>query len=176
MPRILLQAVLFLLASLPLGFLANLLHPNGLDPWRDYFPAAADPSEISLVEGITFLDLASARDYWASSWDAGAGVWNEDNQIYFLDARRRASFKDGHIPGAWLADRYASEDYLDVSLIDRLRNAFAIVVYCTGGECEDSIHTATDLKYRWQVPAECILIFEGGIDEWREAGLPIANG
>jgi rhodanese-related sulfurtransferase len=50
-----------------------------------------------------------------------------------------------------------------------------VVVYCTGGECEDS-HFAAELLREAGVPATNLAVYRGGIAEWEAARLPIETG
>jgi rhodanese-related sulfurtransferase len=49
------------------------------------------------------------------------------------------------------------------------------VVYCNGGECEDSEFAAIMLRDAG-VPREMLFVFAGGIVEWKAAGLPVETG
>lgn len=98
-----------------------------------------------------------------------------DTSMIFVDARRRSDYEEGHIPGAvWLYHYQSERLFPDVR--DDLEQAFIIVVYCNGGDCEDSIHLASDLSSHYGLPSENIFVFEGGMSEWREAGFPVQVG
>ena len=59
-------------------------------------------------------------------------------------------------------------------MIDDLRAelelAFFVIVYCNGGDCEDSLHLAADLSSLYGIPTENIYVFEGGLNEWVRKG------
>ena len=61
-------------------------------------------------------------------------------------------------------------------IIQRLSKAMVIVIYCNGGECEDSFFLANDLIYEHNIDPDVIHIFKGGMNEWRKAQLPIRLG
>ncbi|RMH03267.1 MAG: rhodanese-like domain-containing protein [Planctomycetota bacterium] len=183
MSRHLLQAFLFLLAGAALGVAGNALHPGGIQLGRtDYFLPAAGGGDAEegddLLARIPRIGLEEARALWQESWDADQNRWREEIGIYFLDARRAESYAAGHIPGAFLADPWNkdNEDVIDEDFARRLREqAFLIVVYCNGGECEDSLNVAMKLWLTWQIPVELISVYEGGIGEWKGAGLPVTT-
>ncbi len=147
-----------LVGSLGVALLGNALHPKGIVLERDYFPV----SQNTLEHEYLTISTEDAHDYWEYLVDEPGGV-------YFIDARRQKSFASGHIEGAHNIDRYQDLDGVSDDLIEKLKNAGIVIVYCNGGECEDSIFLANDLVYRWQVPAEVIAVYEGGISAWLEA-------
>jgi rhodanese-related sulfurtransferase len=94
--------------------------------------------------------------------------------ILFIDARDDANYNDGHIPGAVQFDHYRLEQYLP-KVLPLTRSAKKIVVYCHGGDCEDSLFACEDL-FQAGVPFEKVFLFAGGMEEWRQMGMPVANG
>lgn len=93
----------------------------------------------------------------------------------FFDARRTAEYRAGHIPGArpfsvWEAD-------LDA----KIRGFFAegpdpstpLVVYCSGGECEDS-HTLAQKLYL--AGFDHVLVYREGFPDWAARGRPVKTG
>jgi rhodanese-related sulfurtransferase len=93
----------------------------------------------------------------------------------FLDARRTTAYADGHISGArsfpiWesdIADRVKAfyEEGLD-------QNA-PIVIYCSGGDCEDSHMLAEKL---YMVGFNNLLVYKDGFPGWQKRGLPAVKG
>jgi 3-mercaptopyruvate sulfurtransferase SseA len=57
-----------------------------------------------------------------------------------------------------------------------MQEAGYVIIYCAGGDCEDSIFLATDLVYRYGIEKEVLYIYEGGMEEWEGLGHPIATG
>ena len=49
-----------------------------------------------------------------------------------------------------------------------------MIIYCAGGDCEDSIQLATDLVFTHGLSKEMIAIYEGGYEEWVNAELGTA--
>jgi rhodanese-related sulfurtransferase len=157
----LLQQVLFeALLIAALGLLAGLAinHRLLLDAFsgRLVAPVAAvAPAEAGLPQPVL---LAEVRELLA----AGALP---------VDAREVALFADGHLPGAVslpLAE-------VDLRLDDFVRQTAAgrtLVLYCNGYGCPDSFDLGMQLiaaGYR------DVRVFEGGLPEWRDAGLPVVK-
>ncbi len=174
MPHLLRQALVFAAVTLVAALLANALHPSGLSLGRDYFLEAAPEATGGAADGGHALEhefqsvgLDEARD-WAEF------LYAPEGDVIFLDARRPARYREGHVPGAY-STSLEDEEALD-ELMPKLRNAAIVVVYCTGGDCEDSIFLARDLVYRHGLDRELIWIFEGGWNEWTTAGAPVKEG
>jgi rhodanese-related sulfurtransferase len=95
--------------------------------------------------------------------------------VLFLDARRSSVYRDGHIPGArpmsvWEAD-----------IDDKVRQLFSegrdqsapVVVYCTGGDCEDSHMLGQKLYF---VGFDNVLVYKDGFPDWQKRGQPVTKG
>ncbi len=89
----------------------------------------------------------------------------QTGDIVFVDARNDEHYEKGHIPGAIHIDRYNSDKYYQAAK-DALELADVIVVYCGGGECEDSIFLATEFAQERGVGYDKIRVFEGGMEAW----------
>ncbi len=193
MKSILLEALAVAVVGSLLAFAANALSPRGLSLGRDYFPPAPSlPGRVS--SGATNL-LAFPTTNSSAVTELAARLNSEGlqllddkqtldlfndparraDQVIFIDARDEQHFKDGHIPGAFQFDRYHPENYL-VRIIPVCQTAQKIVVYCTGGECEDSEFAARFLKDDIKIPAEKLFVYGAGITAWRNAKRPIETG
>jgi len=170
-----LQALVFLAVSLAAGLLGNALLPQGLELGRDYFPAAAAAgADAELpVHGLpdhpygkpTAKEVLAYSDYAA-----------EDDSILILDARHEADYREGHIPGAVSLDFYKLDEKLPL-VRPLIEKAVTVIVYCNGGDCEDSLNLAQDLVFRYNLLTEDqVLVYEGGITEWGELGYPMEKG
>jgi rhodanese-related sulfurtransferase len=108
------------------------------------------------------------------SGDDVAALHKSGNAL-FLDARRTSLYRLGHIPGArpfsvWEAD-----------IDDRVKGLFAegrdqsapVVVYCTGGDCEDSHMVGQKLYF---VGFDNVLVYRDGFPDWEKRGLPVDKG
>ncbi len=92
----------------------------------------------------------------------------------FVDARNDDAFEKGHIPGAIQADHYQLEMYVD-DLMQFAPAADKIVVYCNGGECEDSIFMCQDLL-ELGIDPSVLFLYEGGWKAWEASSAPIETG
>ncbi len=93
----------------------------------------------------------------------------------FIDARRTDAFNQGHIAGArsipvWEADA----DARVAALYDEGRDQNApVVIYCSGGECEDSHMLGQKL---WGVGFDNVLVYREGFPDWQRRGRAVARG
>lgn len=94
----------------------------------------------------------------------------------FVDARRSAEFRAGHILGA--ASLPLWEDGLEGRLAD-LRDfrvedpRRVIIVYCSGRGCPDSRDLAQRL---FALGLPNLRVYEGGFPAWKAQGRPVAEG
>jgi rhodanese-related sulfurtransferase len=102
-------------------------------------------------------------------------VWLHANGALFLDARRTQNFAEGHIAGARPFSPWESDiDERVKKLFEENRDpAMPIVVYCTGGACEDSHMVAQKL---WGVFFENVLVYKDGFPDWTSRGGAVARG
>jgi len=93
----------------------------------------------------------------------------------FLDARRSSVYAEGHIAGArsfpvWEADIEARVKALYEEGLDQQA---PVVVYCSGGNCEDSHMLAEKL---YMVGFDNVLIYKDGFPDWQKRGLAVSKG
>jgi rhodanese-related sulfurtransferase len=87
-----------------------------------------------------------------------------------LDARPELFHRIGHVPGSIALPRDEFEVYYKKHQVEMERNkAQPLVIYCSGGSCEDSGLVSETLK---KLGYTNVGIFRGGWDEWTHAGLP----
>jgi len=156
---------------------------------RNYFakggPTVAgepDPSASSMAEP-TGTDPGQESDdtphlehpYQRISFDEVVKIFNDpataSGAAVFVDARNDQAFAAGHIPGAIQADHYRIEDYID-AVLAAVETADKVIVYCNGGDCEDSIYMCKNL-IDFDVPYEKIYLYGGGWTEWESKGQPV---
>jgi rhodanese-related sulfurtransferase len=100
---------------------------------------------------------------------------HKGGNVLFLDARRTSLYRLGHIPGSrpfsvWEAD-----------IDEKVKGLFAegrdqsapVVVYCTGGDCEDSHMVGQKLYF---VGFDNVLVYKDGFPDWEKRGLPVDKG
>ncbi len=177
-----------------LAFAANGVSPSGLALGRDYFPKTAN---AGLVREATAAPVATAPTNKASAPvnpEPAVKVNSKGLQlldgsqaeamfrdlrrqldiVVFVDARDDEHYAEGHVPGAFHFDPYRPEKYL-AEIIPVCQMAEQIVVYCTGGDCEDSQFAAIGLRNAG-IPNERLFVFTGGITEWTTNHLPVETG
>jgi rhodanese-related sulfurtransferase len=93
----------------------------------------------------------------------------------FLDARRTSVYTDGHIPGARSFPVWESDiaDRVKAFFEEGLDQNVPIVIYCSGGDCEDSHMLAEKL---YMVGFNNLLVYKDGFPGWQKRGLPAVKG
>ncbi|MGE5276028.1 MAG: rhodanese-like domain-containing protein [Acidobacteriota bacterium] len=95
--------------------------------------------------------------------------------IPFLDARRSAVYAEGHIAGA------RSFPIWESTVDDQIKRLFEegydvnapLVVYCSGGDCEDS-HMLAERLHRFGF--NNALVYADGFPDWEKRRLPVEKG
>lgn len=199
--RTLTEAVLVTVAGVALALVANQLSPRGLSLNRDYFPAApstspkptpaiptpadggggaaATPAAPGILaagknvrarieaRGFRFIESAEAKQLFEDPR-------RTQELVVFIDARNDQHYQEAHIPGAYQFDHYYPATHLPI-VMPVCQQAEVIVVYCTGGDCEDSEFAAVAL-HETGIPADRLAVYGGGITEWQASGMPIEAG
>lgn len=93
----------------------------------------------------------------------------------FFDARRTDVYRDGHIAGAenisvWEAD---VDEKVKAIYERNLDPEKPIVVYCSGGACEDSHHLAEKL---WGIGLNNVVVYKDGFPDWVARNQPVNKG
>ena len=93
----------------------------------------------------------------------------------FLDARRSSVYAEGHIPGARSFPVWESDiDARVKALFDEgLDQRAPVVIYCSGGNCEDSHMLAQKL---YMVGFDNVLIYRDGFPDWQKRRHPVTTG
>ena len=93
----------------------------------------------------------------------------------FLDARRTSVYADGHVQGARSFQVWESDiaDHEKAFFDEGLDQNAPIVVYCSGGDCEDSHMLAEKL---YMVGFNNLLVYKDGFPGWQKRGLPAVKG
>jgi rhodanese-related sulfurtransferase len=191
--KILLEAVAVALAGAAFAFAANELSPRGLELARNYFPGAAKPSlsppkltPPPPAETATNQDPAAAeidqrlKDKGLQPIDRlqterlFRDPRYEQGLVVFVDARDEEDYRQGHIPGAYELNPYYPERQLNNVLLP-CQFAAQVVVYCTGGDCEDADSTAILLRDAG-IPNQKLFVYGGGFTEWAARHLPVEQG
>lgn len=98
-----------------------------------------------------------------------------DRGALFIDARRTAVYREGHVRGArsiavWEAD---AEDKVKAFYEEGHDPKAPIVVYCTGGDCEDSHQLAQKL---YGAGFDAVFVYKDGFPDWQRRGWPVETG
>ena len=98
--------------------------------------------------------------------------------VLFLDARRTSVYEQGHIPGArpfsvWESDIDDKVNKLFAERTDPKDQNLPIVIYCSGGDCEDSHMLAQKL---WGIGFNNAYVYKDGFPDWQKRGEPVHTG
>lgn len=96
----------------------------------------------------------------------------------FLDARRTHIYEQGHIAGArpysvWEADIDEKVNALFSERSDPSDQNKPIVIYCSGGDCEDSHMLAQKL---WGIQFNNVYVYKDGFPDWQQHGGAVHTG
>lgn len=180
------EAALVLALGLGFGCLANALSPRGLNWTRNYFPLpAVAPQPVTAGDapsGVPAADAESeaiarvtARGYAAWTFERAVEAFADParltGRMVWVDARAEIPYRRGHIPGARQFDPYRPEQNL-LEVVAACLQAEKVIVYCSGGRCEDA-ELAASLLEQAGVPRERLVIYVGGFQEWEARGQPV---
>lgn len=195
---VLVEGLAVTLAGALFALAANAISPHGLKLTRDYFPSAAPrsapPSSVprdvpASSAANTNRGAVTALEPLAARLKERGLQLIESNRVFalfrdprydqelvvFIDARNDAEYEQGHVPGAYPLDRYHPEKYMG-TVLAVCQTAEQIVVYCNGGDCEDSEFTAITLAGAG-LPASNLWVYAGGFSEWAATnGWPVEVG
>jgi len=111
--------------------------------------------------GIILITPAEAEDLFAG----GQGA--------FVDARSRADFSAGHIPGAKNLPFEEAKGKAIGEFTAGIPRGKSVVIYCSGKDCSTGLALAVLLRDQ---RLEEVRVFMGGWAEWTAAGLPTEQG
>ena len=191
-----LEVVILGLISVAVAFTANTVRARGsIGVWRNYFdtgvqrvpidrpqePGPPSEKDDEVLPGDNESDPADrhpAYPYKEITFEEAVAIFDDPNTAtglnVFIDARDDDAYESGHIPGAIQADHYRLEEYID-RLLDFVQAAEKVVVYCNGGDCEDSMFLCSDLL-DFDVSCDKIHLYPGGWEEWAARNMPVAKG
>ncbi len=123
-------------------------------------------------------DRLAAKGLRPIFFDEVAETFNDPMRGYglhvFIDARDDSHYAEGHIPGA-LAFDYYHPDASIAEVTAALASAMKVVIYCNGGDCEDSEFAALFLQGHVGDPSS-LYVYPGGITEWKAKGMDVERG
>jgi rhodanese-related sulfurtransferase len=168
------------------AFAANQISSHGLVISRNYFPAknnhmtsaATNTPTAALSPAQLLATQIKGNGFQLVDGDQAVKLFHDPrfkrNGIVFIDARDESHYQEGHIPGACEFDPYHPDKHLG-TILPICRAAEQIVVYCNGGDCDDS-ETAAVLLRNVGVANQKLFIYAGGIAEWTNNSLPVETG
>jgi rhodanese-related sulfurtransferase len=187
------ETVLVLAVGAAAAFAANALSPRGLALARNYFPggttnAVSRAVAVSVPPPGASTNPVSAADLLAEQMrEKGLQPVTHEQvvqrfrdprflqeKVIFVDARDEEHYEAGHVPGAWEFDPYRPEQHF-AAVLPVCQAAEEVVVYCGGGDCEDSQFAAIALCDAG-IPHTKLLVYAGGFLEWTTNGLPVEIG
>jgi rhodanese-related sulfurtransferase len=187
--KILREALFVAVIGAAFAFGANLVSPRGLALTRNYFPAgisrpvpaARDVANtnppVSSPAQLLAIRLKEQGLQWVDGRQAAQLFHDprfQQGSIAFIDARDEQHYREGHIPGACEFDPYYPEKNF-ATVLPVCQAAEQIVVYCNGGDCDDSESAASALR-DVGIANQKLFIYTGGITEWTTNGLPVEIG
>ena len=193
MKRLLQEGALVAVIGAVLAFAANALSPHRLALTTNYFPGHTltppAPAQATNLTGTAAATTNSPLELLSARFRAEGLQLADSNQVIqlfhdprreqdgviFIDARDDDHYGAGHIPGAYLFDRFQPQNYL-TNVLQVCLTAQQIVFYCNGGDCDDSEHAAIYLRDSIHIPKEKVFVYGGGMKEWTTNGLPIELG
>jgi len=101
-----------------------------------------------------------------------------DHGALFLDARRTSVYEQGHITGSRSVSVWESDVDDKVAKIfnersDPAQQALPIVIYCSGGDCEDSHMLAQKL---YGALFNNVYVYKDGFPDWQKHGGAVHTG
>ena len=138
-------------------------------------PAATKKTEPVVVQAQQFPPHPD-KAYVEIAYDAVKQL--HDKGALFLDARRTSVYEQGHITNArsfsvWESDIDDKVNKLFEERGDPRQQAEPIVVYCSGGDCEDSHMLAQKL---WGIQYNNVYVYKDGFPDWQKHGSAIHTG
>lgn len=167
--------------SLTLGIFSNAIRDNPLlltyQPPKERFRAAFQQLRLTPIRSAAPQPSSTSSEPIQSvEWIAPEKAKPLLGQpgIVFLDARARKRYDKSHLPGALSLPRNGFQEALP-DIFSKLvaPEVKCIVVYCAGGDCDDSKSIA-ELLAEMKFPS--VKIIKGGWQNWTKAGLPTIAG
>jgi rhodanese-related sulfurtransferase len=105
-----------------------------------------------------------------------AAGWLHARGALFLDARRSKDYASGHVAGARSFPVWESElvrERIEALVAEGRDGAQPVVLYCSGGDCEDS-HMLAQMLFG--AGFENLLVYRDGFPDWAKRGGAVATG
>ena len=142
-------------------------------------PPPPTPTEGAAVTPASALGGRDFPPHPSKAWVEVSGddvaALHARGDILFIDARRTSVYRTGHIAGSrsmaiWESD---VDDKVKALFAEGRDQSAPVVVYCSGGECEDS-HMLSEKLYK--VGFDNVLVYKDGFPDWEKRGLAVTKG
>jgi len=148
----------------------------GLNPKAKTPPAPAPTTTTAPPPPTTEFKVHPDKPYIEIAYNDVKAL--HDKNVLFLDARRTSVYEQGHIPGArtysvWESDIDDKVNKLFAERNDQAAQNLPIVIYCSGGDCEDSHMLAQKL---WGIQFNNVYVYKDGFPDWQQHGAPVHTG
>jgi rhodanese-related sulfurtransferase len=137
-------------------------------------PAPPPPAAKPAADPMARFQPHPDKAYIEIGGDDAALLYSKG--VLFLDARRSSAYEESHIAGArpfsvWEAD---VDDKVNALYSERQDSQDApIVIYCTGGACEDSHMLSQKL---WGIQFNNVYVYKDGFPDWQKRGGAVRAG
>lgn len=196
------ETLLLACIGVALGFGANAVRSKGsIRVNKNYFDRGGQPTTtITVATGLPSVSTPATNDstqsadpasdakvehvehpphpYQEISFSEVAEMFGSDDHemgLYvFVDARGDDAFAEGHIPGSLQFSPYEVDRFLE-PVFEMTQAALKVIVYCNGGDCEDSIFTCRELVSAGQT-MDSVYLFAGGWEDWTANDMPVERG
>jgi rhodanese-related sulfurtransferase len=145
-------------------------------------PGAQAPAEVpapALPRPASPADLLARFPAHGQPWveiSGDAAAWLHARGALFLDARRSRDYAQGHIAGSLAFPIWESEVVkarIEALVAEGRDGNLPVVLYCSGGDCEDSHMLAQSL---FGAGFENLLVYRDGFPDWIARGGAVAAG
>lgn len=160
--KICIEIGLILLIAIVAGFIRNHFNPKGIAIFGQWDKEKGAVSALSKDMPVIPVSLEIQTVSEAKAvYDAGKTI--------FVDARGVEAYKEGHVKGSISlpVDDFHSTGQ---SFLEKYPASTAIIVYCSGRECEDSHTLAGYLK---DLGYANVRIMIDGYPGWEKGGYPV---
>ncbi len=134
---------------------------------------------IQNAPATSFVDRKGPSSGAASPFpeiDSEAASKAHQSGVSFLDARRAADYRSGHIAGAWCVPVWESDLEARLTAFEAGSGASytdLLVLYCGGGDCQDSHLLAGKLS---ALGYRNLRIYREGFPDWAAKARPVRKG
>ncbi|MGH9368260.1 MAG: rhodanese-like domain-containing protein [Thermoanaerobaculia bacterium] len=144
--------------------------------------SAAEKSAVASTSAKAAQDKSAKAEFpphpdkpWGEISGDDVAALHARGDVPFLDARRSSVFREGHIAGArafavWEAD---VDEKVKGFYGEGHDPSTPIVVYCGGGDCEDSHMLGQKLFF---AGFNNVLVYKDGFPDWVQRGLAVTKG